>query len=152
MLHRRICHPRSWHHKQAPLGFVHRNLSRSFFSRWGQNKAKLRRATNTSIRATDSQKYGGGCCKRGGRGRQAGVDPYLIPRRRRGGGMADEDHRRDEDVWGGDASHAGSSQNGITSATLSAESGCDALGNLFLFFPEHYSADVMYGCCLAEPS
>ena len=32
--------------------------------------------------------------------RQAGVDPYLIPRRRRGGGMADEDHRRDEDVWG----------------------------------------------------
>ena len=28
--------------------------------------------------------------------RQAGVDPYLIPRLRR----AEEDHRRDEDVWG----------------------------------------------------
>ena len=91
---------------------------------------------------TDRQKYGGGCYERSGRGRQAGVDPYLIPPT---AAAADEDHRRDEDVWG-DASHMGSLHDGKPSAALSTESDCEMDNVSSLLFPKHDSADVMCGC------
>ena len=83
--------------------------------------------------------------KRGGRGRQAGVDPYLIPRLRR----AEEDHRRDEDVWGMPAIWEVRKMEKLLFKPQ-ATFGCK-MDNVSLFFPEHDSADVMCGC-LAESS